>query len=507
MAVFFRSRIGVRLFCQHPFFLVPLETCRNGSPWSATDPSINSGQVAGSGVKHYDVLYRVDDSEWVLWLNDTTGTTETYNANPGHTYAFRVCAVDHVGNEACQKAAAKTVIVKKYYSVAGQRVAMRSNGVLYYLHSDHLGSTSLTTNETGAVVAAQRYLPYGEVRWINSSPELSGTLPTDLTYTGQRSENGPGLMDYRARFYSSRLGRFVSADTLVPNPAVPQLFNRYSYAGNNPVLYNDPDGHCGPLCWAGIVFALGVTAVALARDTLLPEATLPHLYASAASSYGVPVQIVAGVLESEQALDTDFLDQVETAVYSSAPLAVVEQIVARKFSDPGPGIGNIHVSTAQNVSAYFAKYYPDCEEMQLNIHNSSTAEVTKMLTDDSFNIKVAAAVIRQLADYRFGTSGLPRLTGHENLSEWTTEDAVAIWHGYRYGVDGVSPVGYGLGFTLDNFQNRKYSLDEMIARATGIGAEDSMRRSLDHFKQYLGVTQLTADCKAVEPDKNGWPLG
>jgi len=337
----------------------------------------------GSGIRGYDLEVSTDGGAgWTRLLTATQATGYTFTGTPGVAYTFRLRATDNVNNvSAWVQAEAKTVIVKKYYSVAGQRVAMRSNGVLYYLHSDHLGSTSLTTNETGAVVAAQRYLPYGEVRWINSSPELSGTLPTDLTYTGQRSENGPGLMDYRARFYSSRLGRFVSADTLVPNPAVPQLFNRYSYAGNNPVLYNDPDGHCGPLCWAGIVFALGVTAVALARDTLLPEATLPHLYASAASSYGVPVQIVAGVLESEQALDTDFLDQVETAVYSSAPLAVVEQIVARKFSDPGPGIGNIHVSTAQNVSAYFAKYYPDCEEMQLNIHNSSTAEVTKMLTD------------------------------------------------------------------------------------------------------------------------------
>ena len=238
MAVFFRSRIGVRLFCQHPFFLVPLETCRNGSPWSATDPSINSGQVAGSGVKHYDVLYRVDDSEWVLWLNDTTGTTETYNANPGHTYAFRVCAVDHVGNEACQKAAAKTVIVKKYYSIAGQRVAMRSNGVVHYIHGDHLGSASLTTDINGGIHAQQRYFPYGEVRW------QSGSLPTDRQYTDQRREAALGdLYDYRARFYSPRLGRFLSADTIIPDLKNSQDLNRYAYVRNNPIIHVDPTGH------------------------------------------------------------------------------------------------------------------------------------------------------------------------------------------------------------------------------------------------------------------------
>jgi hypothetical protein len=53
-------------------------------------------------------------------------------------------------------------------------------------------------------------------------------------------------MHYGARFYSPRLGRFVSADTLVPNPGAPIDLNRYAYARNNPVIYTDPSGHCIP---------------------------------------------------------------------------------------------------------------------------------------------------------------------------------------------------------------------------------------------------------------------
>jgi hypothetical protein len=38
----------------------------------------------------------------------------------------------------------------------------------------------------------------------------------------------------------------VSADTIVPNPASPQNFNRYAYVLNNPLKFNDPSGHgCG----------------------------------------------------------------------------------------------------------------------------------------------------------------------------------------------------------------------------------------------------------------------
>ena len=40
-----------------------------------------------------------------------------------------------------------------------------------------------------------------------------------------------------------RLGGFVQPDTIIPSIAGPQTCNRYSYANNNPVFYNDPSGH------------------------------------------------------------------------------------------------------------------------------------------------------------------------------------------------------------------------------------------------------------------------
>jgi len=54
-------------------------------------------------------------------------------------------------------------------------------------------------------------------------------------------------MYYGARYYDATLGRFVSADTLVPSAGNPQSLNRYAYVLNNPVRYTDPSGHC-PIC-------------------------------------------------------------------------------------------------------------------------------------------------------------------------------------------------------------------------------------------------------------------
>ena len=103
--------------------------------------------------------------------------------------------------------------------------------------ADHLGSTSLTTDAAGDVVARRRYHPYGEERYV------AGDVQTDFGYTGQRDVPGTGLMYYHARYYHPALGRFVSADTIVPEPGNPQSLNRYAYVTNNPLKYIDPSGH------------------------------------------------------------------------------------------------------------------------------------------------------------------------------------------------------------------------------------------------------------------------
>ena len=173
-------------------------------------------------------------------------------------------------------------VVTKYYYAAGQRIAMRVGGVVYWLHSDHLGSATLTTDGGGNWVGEARYTPYGEMR--RDYPR--GMLPTDRRYTGQRWDLALALYDYRARYYHPALGRFVQADSLLQteaknptpylplavsyaNPKVleqwnrlqrsrlqreaqapntpsvldPQFLNRYTYARNNPLCYTDPDGH------------------------------------------------------------------------------------------------------------------------------------------------------------------------------------------------------------------------------------------------------------------------
>jgi RHS repeat-associated protein len=118
---------------------------------------------------------------------------------------------------------------------------LSGNGV-YYLLKDHLGSTMYTVKQnldgsmpdahTGRVL----YRAWGEIR------HSSGGTPTDQRYTGQR-DFGLGLYFYNARFYDSSLGRFISADTLIPNPGNVLDWDRYAAMRNNPLKYTDPTGH------------------------------------------------------------------------------------------------------------------------------------------------------------------------------------------------------------------------------------------------------------------------
>jgi len=84
--------------------------------------------------------------------------------------------------------------------------------------------------------ASRMCYAYGSIR------SSSGTLQTDRTYTGQKSD-GTGLLYYNARYYDPALGTFLSPDTLVPDAGRVIDYNRFLYVRGNPLKYTDPSGH------------------------------------------------------------------------------------------------------------------------------------------------------------------------------------------------------------------------------------------------------------------------
>ena len=130
-------------------------------------------------------------------------------------------------------------VVKKYYYAGATRVAENSGGTLTYLLGDHLGSQALTLDSSGNRLNTNteiRYYAYGAMRYT------AGSTPTTFNFTGQRRDSGSGLLFYNARWYDPAVGRFLQADTIVPEPGNPQSLNRYAYVQNNPLRFSDPTG-------------------------------------------------------------------------------------------------------------------------------------------------------------------------------------------------------------------------------------------------------------------------
>ncbi|MDY7078091.1 MAG: RHS repeat-associated core domain-containing protein [Chloroflexota bacterium] len=130
---------------------------------------------------------------------------------------------------------------ERYYRLGGQvvgwRVGSSTDNDVYWLHGDQLGSVARVTDEDGEQVLARGYDAWGDEAWA------TGVLTLPLGYTGQQYDVDTGLLYLHARWYYPRLARFVSPDTIVPEPGNPQDLNRYAYVRNNPLRYVDPTGH------------------------------------------------------------------------------------------------------------------------------------------------------------------------------------------------------------------------------------------------------------------------
>jgi RHS repeat-associated protein len=125
----------------------------------------------------------------------------------------------------------------KYIFAGSRRIAMKPVGAgttLNYYHTDHLGSSSVVTSETGSVVERLGYYPYGQTR-VNTGP-----VDPPYKYTGQMLDDSTGLYFYNARYYDPSLGRFLRPD--------PMTYDHYMYVGNNPINRIDPSGY--EFCWS-----------------------------------------------------------------------------------------------------------------------------------------------------------------------------------------------------------------------------------------------------------------
>jgi len=100
--------------------------------------------------------------------------------------------------------------------------------------ADGLGSVRRAFNGASATpLGIVTYDPWG-------TPE-SGTVPT-FGFTGELQDATTGLVNLRARWYSTNQGRFTTRDPFAGFPEEPQTLANYAYVHDNPINSVDPTG-------------------------------------------------------------------------------------------------------------------------------------------------------------------------------------------------------------------------------------------------------------------------
>jgi RHS repeat-associated protein len=114
-----------------------------------------------------------------------------------------------------------------------------------YVHTDHLGSATVTTDPEGNIVSEQWFGPFGRRLGLDGRDLPAGSGAPDalrVGFTGHEQEDALGLVDMRGRFYDPSQRRFLTPDPLVAEPTATQSWSPYSYVRNNPLSRIDPSG-------------------------------------------------------------------------------------------------------------------------------------------------------------------------------------------------------------------------------------------------------------------------
>ncbi len=201
---------------------------------SYNEPSTITSYTGSSSQFAYDGNHQ----RWVHIAKYPNGSTET---------------TTYVGRTLERVALASGDIAYRHYIAVGNdtvvytRLQSGSNPT-YYITTDHIGSSSVVTDATGAKVVAENFAALGYRRGSSWTGAPSSSDTTAIASTTRRGFTGHEMMDnlqlvnMNGRIYS-QAGQFLSPDPLVSDPGSTQSFNRYAYVRNNPLTFTDPSGY------------------------------------------------------------------------------------------------------------------------------------------------------------------------------------------------------------------------------------------------------------------------
>jgi len=230
------------------------------------------------------------------------------------------------GGEVLAETDASGNTLNEYIFFGGKRIAiLPSGGNTQYYIEDLLGSSRAMTQNNGTPCYDADFDPYGgEHAYINSCSR-------NYKFEGKERDTETGNDDFGARYYTSRFGRWLSADwSSVPVPvpyanlANPQTLNLYSMVADDPESFANLDGHC---CEDAIdlgeqIFESPTLAEKIVGGLIIAGAAV----LTVATNYDA-VKDAAGKVQ-------DFVEAHPLADSQMAPVTLVSDIAHRKNAPP-----------------------------------------------------------------------------------------------------------------------------------------------------------------------------
>jgi len=169
-------------------------------------------------------------------------TDDNLTVSPSNTTTYTLTAINLVGYATATVTvtvgAPGTLVWKKNIVYGfGQELAEDAPGVgTIFIQSDYVGSPSVMTDPSGAVVGRSKNLPFGErmAKWGSK---------TIRRYTNHEDDPDSEAIYMQAREYLPAYGKFSQVDPAYDQTKDdPESWNLYNYVTNNPITKTDPDG-------------------------------------------------------------------------------------------------------------------------------------------------------------------------------------------------------------------------------------------------------------------------
>lgn len=389
-----------------------------------------------------------------------------------------------------------------------------SSGFFKFLHKDYIGSILAISDEAGNKLEQRHFDAWGNFTHLQIG---NGAIITDRNiidntslllergYTSHEHFAEVGIIHMNGRLYDPLLRRFLNADENIQDPTNTQIYNKYGYAVNNPLMYNDPSGEVLPFLigvglgyfWASVISgAIIGAAISVGMYTL--QATINNNWSLGGFAKSIVMGAVTGAVSAGAgqifSAGGFWATVGNGAIAGGGSGGIVSLINGDNFLNgvlKGAVIGGA-VAAVSYTANYYAKGYN-------KIRYKTTADVNN--NDLTYDPNISRETMQQnTIDMR---NTYNNSTGSQNGDYGVGKDTVGYGgsDGYLYPGDGSKVYAYTLpkNFWTGN-SNIVYA--PITAQNKALLAGTMVHETGHAFSQKLGLLDMAIDTEKLKINSN-----